>query len=255
MTIKILARTIKTAALLLPCSALLSACATATLQEAENNDPWQGWNKDVQSFNENFDTDLIKPLALEYLDITSPRVEKSVSNFFSNINDLNQTVNNFLQLKPLDSGMDLSRFVINTTLGIGGLIDWASDFDLPKHQEDVGQTLAYWGIPSGPYLVLPFFGPSTPRDTFGLIGDAILDPLTYVSIFGGGAGFGATVFTSTLDIADTRASLLTKEKVLDEATTTPGERYDFIKSTYLQHRDYQIHDGELNQDDPLNNPQ
>ena len=109
---------------------------------------------------------------------------------------------------------------------------------------------AYWGVPSGPYLVLPLFGPSSPRDTVGLIGDALMDPITYVSIFGGFAGTAASGGTSALDVTDHRAGVMTSEKVLDEATD--GDRYDFIKNSYLQHREYLIYDGNLpNEEDPL----
>ncbi|MGD0960464.1 MAG: VacJ family lipoprotein [Methylomonas sp.] len=230
---------------------LLGGCAIANFKQAEQTDPWRDWNKNTQSFNDNFDKTILKPAAVEYLHVTNHDIDEGVSNFFYNINDLAEAVNDFFQLKLLHSGMDISRFVINTTAGVGGIFDLASKIDLPRHQEDVGQTLAFWGIPSGPYFVLPFFGPSTPRETIGLIGDASLDPLTYVSIFGGLAGFGATVFTSALDITDHRAALMSKEKMLNEATMNKGERYDFIKSTYLQHRDFLNHDGELDQDDPL----
>ncbi len=228
----------------------LSGCASANFREAEQHDPWQDWNKSVQSFNDSFDKHILKPVALEYLDVTNAAIDQGVSNFFLNINDIAVTVNDFLQLKFLHSGIDVSRFIINTTLGIGGIFDWASKIGLTKHQEDVGQTLGFWGIPSGPYWVLPFFGPSTPREAAGLLGDALLDPLTYVGIFGGIAGFAATAVTSALDATDYRVGLMSKEHMVNEATM-PGDRYDFIKSSYLQHRDYLIHDGKPDQNDPL----
>jgi len=239
----------------LPLTCLMAAiaitgCATTTPKEAAETDPWQGWNKDTQAFNDGFDKHVLKPLAIGYLNVTNDAVDKGVTNFFSNINDVGVTINDVLQLKLLQGGMDISRFLINTTAGVGGVFDWAEKIDLPKHNEDFGQTLGYWGIPSGPYLVLPFFGASTPRDTVGLLGDAFLDPLTYVSIFGGFAGNIATIGTSALDVADYRAGVMSSEKVLKEATD--GNRYDFIKNTYLQHREYLIYDGNPpNVDDPL----
>ncbi|WP_333874836.1 MlaA family lipoprotein [Methylobacter sp.] len=236
--------TVTTAAL------VLSGCAITTLKEAEQNDPWRGWNKSTQSFNDSFDKHVLKPVAKGYLDITNTAVDEGVTNFFSNINDIGVTINDLLQLKLLQSGMDLSRFIINTTAGGAGVFDWASKIDLPKHNEDVGQTLGFWGVPSGPYLVLPFFGPSTPRDTIGLIGDAFLDPITYVSIFGGFTGTAVSAGTSALDVTDYRAGIMTSEKIVNEASN--GNRYDFIKSSYLQHRQYLIDDGNpLNEDDPL----
>jgi len=219
----------------------ITGCATTTPKEAAETDPWQGWNRDTQDFNDGFDKHVLKPLAIGYLNVTNDVVDKGVTNFFSNINDVGVTINDILQLKLLQGGMDISRFIVNTTAGVGGVFDWAEKIDLPKHNEDFGQTLGYWGVPSGPYLVLPFFGASTPRDTVGLLGDALLDPLTYVSIFGGFAGNMATIGTSALDVADYRAGVMSSEKVLKEATD--GNRYDFIKNTYLQHREYLIYDG------------
>ncbi|HEY8159004.1 MAG TPA: VacJ family lipoprotein [Methylobacter sp.] len=227
----------------------ITGCA-ATPKEAVEIDPWQGWNKGAQSFNDSFDKHVLKPVAIGYLDITSNAVDKGVTNFFSNINDVGVTINDILQLKLLQGGMDFSRFIINTTAGVGGVFDWADKIDLPKHNEDFGQTLGFWGVPSGPYLVLPFFGASTPRDTVGLLGDAFMDPLTYISIFGGFAGNIATIGTSALDATDYRAGVMSSEKVVNEATD--GDRYEFIKNSYLQHREYLIYDGNPpNEVDPL----
>jgi phospholipid-binding lipoprotein MlaA len=231
-------------------AAVQTGCATTTIREAEQNDPWQGWNKGAQSFNDSFDKHILKPLAKGYLHVTNNAVDDGVTNFFSNVNDIGVTINDILQFKLLQGGMDFSRFMINTTAGVGGIFDWASKIDLPKHNEDFGQTLGFWGVPSGPYLVLPFFGPSSPRDTVGLIGDGFMDPITYVSIFGGFAGSATSLGTSVLDVTDYRAGIMTTEKVVDEATD--GDHYDFLKSSYLQHREYLIHDGNVPQEeDPL----
>ncbi|MDD5462316.1 MAG: VacJ family lipoprotein [Methylococcales bacterium] len=221
--------------------AFLTGCAVTTLREAEQNDPWQGWNKSTQSFNDGFDRHILKPAAKGYLKITTDAIDDGVTNFFSNINDIGVTINDVLQFKLLQGGMDISRFLVNTTAGIGGIFDWASKIDLPKHNEDFGQTLGVWGIPSGPYLVLPFFGPSSPRDAIGLLGDALMDPITYVSIFGGLAGSATSAGTSILDATDYRAGVMASENVVNEATN--GDRYDFLKSSYLQHREYLIYDG------------
>ena len=228
----------------------ITGCATTTPKEAVEIDPWQGWNKGTQSFNDSFDKHVLKPVAVGYLNVTNNAVDKGVTNFFSNINDVGVTINDILQLKLLQGGMDFSRFIVNTTVGVGGIFDWADKIDLPKHNEDFGQTLGFWGVPSGPYLVLPFFGASTPRDTVGLLGDAFMDPLTYVSIFGGFAGNIATIGTSALDVTDYRAGVMSSEKVISEATD--GDRYEFIKNSYLQHREYLIYDGNPpNEIDPL----
>ena len=228
----------------------LAGCATSTVKETAQSDPWRGWNKGTQSFNDGFDKNLLKPVAKGYLHVTTNAIDDGVTNFFSNINDIGVTINDILQFKLLQGGMDFSRFIINTTAGVAGIFDWASKIDLPKHDEDFGQTLGFWGIPSGPYLVLPLFGPSSPRDTVGLIGDALMDPITYVSIFGGFAGTAASAGTSALDVTDHRAGIMTTEKVLDEATG--DDRYDFIRNSYLQHREYLIYDGNPpNEEDPL----
>jgi phospholipid-binding lipoprotein MlaA len=228
----------------------LSGCATATLKEADQSDPWLDWNKSTQAFNESFDKHILKPVAKEYLHVTKGVVDDGVTNFFSNVNDIGVTINDVLQFKLLQSGMDFSRFLINTTVGLGGVFDWASKIDLPKHHEDFGQTLGVWGVPSGPYLVLPFFGSSTPRDTVGLIGDALMDPITYVSIFGGFVGTAVSAGTSALDVTDYRAGIMTTEKVVNEASN--GNRYEFIKNSYLQHREFLITDGKSGENnDPL----
>jgi phospholipid-binding lipoprotein MlaA len=227
-----------------------TGCAITTLKEAQQSDPWQGWNKNMQSFNDGFDKHIYKPLAQGYLNITNDAVDEAVTNFFSNINDIGVTINDILQLKLLQGGMDISRFIINSTAGIAGIFDWASKIDLPKHNEDVGQTLGFWGVPSGPYLVLPFFGPSTPTDTIGLLGDALLDPLTYTFFFN--SVLASTVLplgAAVLDATDYRAGLMTSEKIVDEGAV--GDRYDFIKSSYLQHREYVIHDGNLPEENEL----
>lgn len=218
-------------------SIALGGCATTG---SDSNDIWQGWNRGTQSFNDDVDKAILKPLAKGYVAVTPTPVDESVTNFFSNINDIGVTINDILQLKLLQSGMDLSRFVINTTAGVAGIFDVAKLVDLPKHNEDFGQTLGFWGVPAGPYLVLPFIGPSSPRDTVGLIGDALLNPLTYVSIFGGVAGSAATSGANVLDVTDTRAGLMATEKVVNEGAVN---RYDFIKNAYQQHREYLVHDG------------
>lgn len=228
----------------------LNGCA-GTGPKGGAGDPWQGWNKPMQTFNDGLDKHVVKPVAQAYLDVTNSTVDQGVSNFFSNIKDVGVTVNDVFQLKFLNGGMDLSRFLINTTVGVGGIFDVASEIDLPKHHEDFGQTLGFWGVPSGPYWVLPFFGPSTPRDTVGLIGDALLNPLTYVSVFGGFAGSAATAGAGVVNVTDTRANLIPAEKVINEGAV--GDRYDFIKNSYLQNREYLIKDGKTSgEEDPLN---
>lgn len=222
---------------------LLLGCSTT------GSDPWKGWNQGSQAFNDGLDKGLIKPIAQGYEWLTPEPVDKGVTNFFSNINDVGVTINDLLQFKILQGGQDLSRFLVNTTVGVGGVMDIAKDIDLPKHHEDFGQTLGVWGVPSGPYLVLPIFGPSSPRETVGLMGDAMLNPLTYVSFIGGAAS-AATAGSKVVDIADTRADLIPAEKIVNEAASDK-DRYEFIKNAYQQRRDYLLNDGKVSEDDTL----
>jgi phospholipid-binding lipoprotein MlaA len=232
-------------------SGALSGCATTPTSQ-DQKDPWEGWNRDVHDFNKDFDDTILKPLAKGYQDITPNPVDESITNVFSNINDIGVTINDFLQLKFIQGGMDASRFLINTTAGVVGIFDVAKMIDLPKHDEDFGQTLGFWGVPSGNYMVLPFLGGSSPRDAFGLLGDALMNPLTYVSFFGGFAANAASAAATGVDVTDTRSDLMSSEKIVDEASV---DRYDFLKNSYLQRREYLIHDGNPpdDTDDPLAN--
>lgn len=216
---------------------LLSGCASEPTQP---KDEWEGWNRSVHGFNDSLDKAVLKPVAKGYKEWVPEPIDQGVSNFFGNITDIGVTLNDFMQLKMLQGGMDLSRFLVNTTAGVGGLFDVASKIDLPKHNEDFGQTLGFWGVPSGNYLVLPLLGPSSPRDAVGLLGDALMNPLTYVSFGGGAAVSAATTGAKALEVTDTRADLLSSEKIVDEASV---DRYDFIKNAYLQNREYQVYDG------------
>ncbi len=222
-------------------SITLAGCASTN--PAPTNDPWTGWNHGTQNFNDKLDKNVLKPLAKGYQYITPTFVNNGITNFFSNINDIGVTFNDLFQLKFSQSGQDASRFLLNTTAGVAGFVDVADRLDLPKHNEDFGQTLGFWGVPSGNYLVLPFYGPSSPRDTLGLIGDAALNPLTYVSIFSGGAVNAITGGARALDVVDHRAELMTNEKILDESSV---DRYDSLKSSYQQNREYLINDGKTN---------
>ncbi len=222
----------------------LTGCAT-TSPKPEKNDPWIGWNQGTQSFNDNLDKAILKPVAKGYQWITPTFVNEGVTNFFSNINDIGVTINDLLQFKLNQGGMDARRLLINSTVGVAGFVDVAKLIDLPKHQEDFGQTLSVWGVPAGSYLVLPFFGPSNPRDAVGIVGDALFNPLTYVSAFGTTAISAAIAGSKAVDVVDKRANLLTTEKIMNEGSVN---RYDFIKNSYLQNRDFLIHDGNSSQD-------
>ena len=226
-------------------SLTLSGCATTTTASA---DPWQDWNRSIQSFNDEVDAIVLKPVATGYQKATPEAIDESISNFFSNIEDISVFINDFLQLKVKQGGMDFGRFLFNSTFGVAGFFDVATTVDLPKHNEDFGQTLGVWGVPSGPYLVLPFFGSSSLRDAIGLLGDAFFSPMIYLSLFGTTTTNFATMSSNALDVADRRAGLMATEKVVNEASVN---RYDFMRNSYLQHRDYLVYDG--NPPDELNN--
>ena len=163
------------------CFLLLSAGIHAEeFDDGSDYDPWQRFNRKVFQFNEVMDRYIAKPVAKGYRWITPNIVDRGISNFFSNLGDIGVTVNDLLQGKFMQAGSDGLRFVVNSTLGIVGFFDVASELGLPKHHEDFGQTLGYWGVSSGPFLVLPFLGPSNIRDGTSLIVDYQLNPLVEV---------------------------------------------------------------------------
>jgi len=212
---------------------LLAGCATTA---KDPQDPLEGWNREVQTFNDKLDDYLMKPVAKGYQWITPIFIDRGVSNFFSNINDIGVTLNDLFQCKISQTGMDGARFLVNTTAGVAGFVDVGSMIDLPKHNEDFDQTMGVWGVPAGPYLVLPFFGPSSTRGVGGLIGDAAMNPISYLDsgVISGGL-FG-------LNAIDLRADNLANEKIATEAAV---DRYAFFKSAYFQQREYLIHDGNM----------
>ncbi len=230
----------KTTVVLMGVALNLSGCATTP-----PGDPWYGWNRSVHTFNTDADRFVIKPVAEAYEWITPKFINDRLTNAFDNIQDIRVTVNDLLQLKIAQGGMDFSRFLINSTLGLGGMMDVATQFDLPKHNEDFGQTLGVWGVKPGPYLVLPFFGPSSPRDFAGRIADTFFNPLTYIAFIGAGANI-ATGGSRVIEIADTRADAIPNEKILKEAAPSSiNSQYNFIKSAYEQRREYLINDGHM----------
>lgn len=219
----------------------LSGCATTeTVVTEDPRDPWENWNRNVQAFNDGLDDYAMKPVAKGYQMVTPSFVDRGITNFFSNLDDIGVTINDILQFKINQGGMDGARFLVNTVAGVGGLFDVASMIDLPKHKEDFDQTLGVWGVPTGPYVVLPFFGPSTPRGIGGLIGDAGMNPITYV----GGSVIPMALFA--VNATDQRADNLSTEKIADEAAI---DRYQFFRDAYLQQREYLTLDGNVPEDE------
>ncbi len=204
------------------------------LEEETDPDPYEAYNRQVYRFNNAIDRAVVKPVAKAYRTVTPDFVERGVANFFRNLAEPTTMVNDLLQGKGKQFWSDSGRFVVNTTVGVVGLFDVAKHVGLEKHNEDFGQTLAKWGAQDSPYFVLPFFGPRTIRDSFGLLGDWFTDPITYIK--------DNTVRYSVraLAVVDIRAQLLTASKVLEQAS---DDEYLFVREAYLQKRRQLIYDG------------
>jgi len=212
---------------------LASGCASVSAPD--ERDPWESYNRSIFSFNESFDSAIGQPVAEAYQSALPDFMQTGISNFFSNLNDLMVIVNDLLQFKFEQAMLDFGRVVYNTTFGLLGFIDVATHMELPKHTEDFGQTLAVWGVGDGAYFVLPLLGPSTVRDTTGLVADAIyLDPL--INFRDDEVRWGLIV----LRAIDKRASLLEATRIMEKSGIDP---YVFMRNAYFQIRENQIYDG------------
>jgi len=205
--------------------ALLQGCAMSP--NANPRDPWEPFNRNIASFNDGLDDAVVKPVATAYQHVTPQIMRTGVNNFFGNISDVWSLVNNVLQLKPAESVETLFRVGVNTTLGLVGLIDVASELRLERHTEDFGQTLGYWGMPAGPYVVLPLLGPSTLRDSLSLPVDA------KGNLVGRVDDVALRNSLITLRLVDVRANLLSAGRLLDAAAL---DKYSFTRDAYLQRR-------------------
>lgn len=213
----------------------LSGCATpAGNRSPDPQDPWEGFNRSIYSFNEGLDRAVIKPVAKGYDAIVPTPVNTIVTNAFANIDDLMIAVNNLLQGKFKASASDLGRVVLNSTLGIGGLIDVATGMTLEKHEEDFGQTFARWGLAQGPYVILPVFGRATVLDTFGFAADVPMRPISWIE------ADVVRLSATGLQVIDARADLLSAEKIVEAGAI---DKYSYMRGQYLQWRQYLIHDG------------
>jgi len=213
---------------------LLAGCAT-TSEYVEPSDPWEGFNRAVYGFNDGLDRAIVKPLAKGYQVIMPAPLDRGVTNFFSNLSEVNSILNNLLQLKLQRAGTNVGRLAINSTVGLLGFIDVASKIDVPRHREDFGQTFGVWGIPSGPYLVLPFLGPSSGRDAVGLVLDWQMAPINWATD-SSAIRFGLL----GLWFIDRRADLLGASRILEQAALDP---YAFTREAYLQKRLNDVYDG------------
>ncbi len=219
---------------------LLSGCAAIPVEQRHPEDPWERYNRAVFKFNDALDKAITKPLAQGYQKITPDYIEARISNFFSNLGEPTNFINNLLQGNIVKSGSDLSRFVLNSTLGFLGFFDVASHAGLEKHNEDFGQTLGVWGIGSGPYFVLPFLGPSTVRDSGGLVADYFTHPLTYVE------DTRTRIPLTLLLFTDLRSRAL---KVQDLLGTEFYDPYTSLREFWLDRRKRLIRNGEASEND------
>ncbi len=221
--------------------ALLSVSAGVMAEDASDSknpaDPWEGFNRGVFAFNDTVDGAVLKPLTKGYKAVTPDVVETGVSNVFSNLGEVGNIVNGLLQFKLGQASNDTGRLLVNSTFGLAGLFDVAKHMGLEKGTgEDFGQTLAAWGVESGPYIVLPLLGPSTIRDGVGLPADSYLNPVSHIDhVPTRNTAYGA-------GLLDTRSSLLGAESAIS------GDRYSFIRDAYLQRREYLINDGAVEDD-------
>ena len=205
----------------------------------EIDDPFEDLNRDIFIFNEKLDEKLLKPAALTYRKVTPQFARTGVTNFFNNLEEIDTTINQVLQGEIKYAFNDASRFVINSTIGFLGLIDVASKMGLERHEEDFGQTLGVWGFNSGPYIMIPFLGPSNPRDLLS----------RPISSFLSG--------TFAMEDNDVKLTLIgidaleTRERLLDAETLIIGDKYIFVKDAYVQSREYEINNGSTENDEFL----
>ncbi len=205
-------------------------------------DPWEPLNRRIHRFNDATDRRLARPLALAYVRVVPRPVRLGVSNFFSNLFQPLVAVNSLLQGKPKQSAQALGRFALNLTLGLGGLLDPATDANLPRRNEDFGQTLGVWGWKRSRYVVLPLFGPRTVRDTVGLVGDAPLSPVRQID------DDALRIFLQGLELVEVRTQLLALDAIREGST----DEYALIRDAWLQRRDYQVFgDRQLDEDTSL----
>jgi phospholipid-binding lipoprotein MlaA len=240
---RVFAKQVGLSAAMLVLVLLSTGCATGP--NANPKDPLEPMNRKIAVFNDTLDDNVLKPVATGYRDHTPQLVQTGVSNFFRNLSDVLSTVNNGLQLKGRDTAESLMRVVVNTTFGVYGIFDVATPIGLQRRPEDFGQTLGYWGVLDGPYLVLPVFGPSTVRDASMLPVELSLDLVGQHDVT---AERNVAVFAR---IVDKRAALLKTTNLLSDAAI---DKYSFTRDGYLQFRRNQVYDGNPPDEDQLEDP-
>lgn len=214
--------------------ALLLGCASKPDREVDPRDPLEPYNRAVFRFNMDFDKAFVQPIAKGYQKVTPESVDRGITNFFDNIADVTSAVNNVLQFKMSRAGSDVGRLFINSTVGVLGFIDVATNVGLPSYKEDFGQTLGYWGLEQGAYLVMPLLGPSSMRDALGMGGDIVTDPLISLR------EHEVRWVLLGAQVIDQRADLLTTTQIIEDASIDP---YSFVRDAYLQRRQNLAYDG------------
>jgi phospholipid-binding lipoprotein MlaA len=217
------------------CLTLSAGCTAMSTAETDPIDPHEEFNRSMYGFNEDLDQAVLKPVATTYTDVLPQPIRTGVSNFYDNLTYLDTTINSFLQGKVLQGTSDLGRFIINTTLGLVGIFDVATYMGLEKHDEDFGQTLAVWGVKTDEYVMYPVLGPSSVRDTGGIVVSMLTNPVFY-------AAAPVAVPLAILQGVDQRARSEGFVRFRDEAALDP---YLFTRDSYLQHREFEVHDGNV----------
>jgi phospholipid-binding lipoprotein MlaA len=215
---------------------LLGLAVAPIAAQAAEEDPWEPVNRAIFRVNDTLDTYALKPLAQGYQWVTPQFLEDGIHNVFRNIGDVGNLANNIMQVKPAAAGTDTARLIFNTTFGLLGFFDVGTQMGLQRSDEDFGQTLGYWGVSSGPYVVLPLLGPSTVRDALAKYPDAYTTPYRYID------HVPTRNTTLGVNLVDTRASLLSAEKLIN------GDKYIFLRNAYLQNREFRVKDGEVEDD-------
>jgi phospholipid-binding lipoprotein MlaA len=213
----------------------LAGCATLPTGKADPRDPWERLNRSTFAFNDAMDKAIGKPAAKAYAKVLPRFVRTGVSNFFNNLDTINTVVNDALQGKMRQAGRDSCRFLMNTTFGLGGLFDPASAAGLEFNDEDFGQTFGKWGMEPGPYIVWPVLGPSTARDSLGKFVDQFTYPVTYLE------DDSTRYIIRGVSLLEMRAGLLD----LDEQIERSYDKYAFVRNAWLQRREFQVKDGEI----------
>ena len=208
-----------------------------SLNVEATQDPFEDINRKIWTFNEYLDDNIAKPTAEIYTNITPDFIEIGITNFFRNINELDNTANQLLQGKPVNAMNDFARFIINTSIGLLGFIDVASKLGLERHDEDFGQTLGTWGVSKGPFLMIPIYGPSTPRSLAGRSVSSVLTGTFAIE------ETDVRIGITALDALETRS------RYLEVETLIVGDRYSFIRDSYMQYLDFETSDGEDQSDD------